>query len=152
MTKWLLSIVGVSFLGVLLDLIYPNGKTSAFCKSIFGIVAMIVLISPIFDIHLDKIKQEELVDENIINVINEARIDSMQREFESRLRSCGIDGVGVELDIIFVDNDMVIQNILIDSTNLVLTEKVTNINKYEVISKEIAQIVDIERERIVVYG
>lgn len=152
MTKWLLSIVGVSFLGVLLDLIYPNGKTSSFCKSIFGIVAMIVLISPIFNISIDQIKQEELVNEDIIDVINEARIDSMQREFESRLRSRGIDGVDVELDIIFVDNDIVIQNVFVDSTNLVLTENVTNINKYEVISKEIAQIVDIESERIIVYG
>ena len=42
MSGWLLSIVGVVFLGVLFDLIYPNGKTNSLCKTIFALVAVVV--------------------------------------------------------------------------------------------------------------
>ena len=44
MTKWLLSILGVVFLAVLLDIVYPNGKTNKFCKSIFGLFAIIGVV------------------------------------------------------------------------------------------------------------
>ena len=47
MTSWLLGIIGVIFLGVLLDIMYPNGKTNVFCKGVFGLFAVVVLITPI---------------------------------------------------------------------------------------------------------
>ena len=45
-----------------------------------------------------------------------------------------------------------IEKIYIDTTNLVLTENITNINKYVVIINEVSNLLDIEKERIVVYG
>ena len=55
MKAWLLSIVGVVFLGVLFDLLYPNGRTNTLCKSIFGIFAVFVMIGPIFNFDFENI-------------------------------------------------------------------------------------------------
>ena len=60
MSAWLLSVIGVVFLAVLLDFVYPNGKTNAFCKSIFGIFAMIMLIYPLVKIDISSLSHTSM--------------------------------------------------------------------------------------------
>ena len=50
-----MGIVGIIFLGVLLDMVYPNGKTNAFCKGVFGLFAVVVLIAPIIKLDINNI-------------------------------------------------------------------------------------------------
>jgi hypothetical protein len=50
------------------------------------------------------------------------------------------------------EDEFFIDKIYLDTTNLVLTENVTNINKYEVIIKEVSGLLKIDAERIIVYG
>lgn len=152
MTGWLLGLIGVIFLGVLFDLIYPSGKTNAFCKSIFGVISVIMIISPILNIDFENISEEDLTDTAIIETINNARIDALKSQIVSHLSIKGIDGVDVEIDINVENNDFEVENIYVDTTNLVLTENLTNINKYEVISNEVYNATQIERNRIIVYG
>jgi len=151
MTKWLLSIVGVAFLSVMLDIIYPNGKTNAFCKSMFAIMAVCVMISPLMTIK-NKDISVDLLDENIAATINSSKINGLTLQIENNLRNDGIEGVSVEIDSIVSNNELQIENILIDVSEIVLTENLTNINKYEVISQSVLKIVDIENERIIFYG
>lgn len=47
MTSWLLSIVGVVFLGVMIDVIAPSGKTNSIIKTMFAIMLIYVVLSPI---------------------------------------------------------------------------------------------------------
>ena len=47
MSAWLMSIVGVVFLGVMIDIITPEGKTNAFIKSIFAVFVVYIIVSPI---------------------------------------------------------------------------------------------------------
>ena len=61
-------------------------------------------------------------------------------------------GVVVKIDTNLTKEEFSIEKIYIDTTNMVLTENITNINKYEVIAKEIASVVGVELERIIVYG
>lgn len=152
MSEWLLSIVGVAFLGVMLDILYPQGKTSAFCKSIFGIVSVVIILSPIFKIDISSYKDNNYVNGEIVDNINEMQIENMCTSAEERLRIMGIDGLNVELETIVEDNEIVIENVFVDITNLVLTENVTNINKYEVVGKEVANIFNINIEKVIVYG
>lgn len=151
MTIWLLSLVGVAFLGVLFDIIYPNGKTNAFCKSMFGIITVIIMVSPLMNIKKQNYKVD-LFDSDIASVINKSKINTLQLKIQNHLLSCGIEGVSVEIDGILSENDCEIENIYIDITELVLTENLTNINKYEVISQKVLEIIDIDRERIIIYG
>ena len=149
--EWLLGVIGVIFLGVLFDLIYPNGKTNAFCKSVFGIVSVIMILTPIFNIRFDSIN-EDFVDNSIIKSINEARCDNLKNQIINYLSSKKIDGVDVEIFLNVKNNEFDIENIYVDATNLVLTENITNINKYEVISNEVFNVTKIDKDRIIVYG
>ena len=54
MTAWILSIIGVVFLGVLFDVICPGGKTNSFIKSIFSIIFMYVVMTPIIRLVSDE--------------------------------------------------------------------------------------------------
>ncbi|MGN0960866.1 MAG: hypothetical protein ACI4PF_01550 [Christensenellales bacterium] len=152
MTSWLLGIVGVVFLGVLFDLVYPNGKTNAFCKSIFGVISVIMIISPILKLDFDNIDANNYIDSGLLDNINYARVENLKTQIINQLSLVGIEGVDVEIESNMVDNEFQVENIYVDTTNLVLTENVTNINKYEVISNEVAKAIQIDKERIIVYG
>lgn len=152
MTSWLMGIVGVVFLGVLFDLIYPSGKTNAFCRSIFGVLSVIMIITPILNINIDEMAEEDLTSVTLIENINKSKGEALRLKIISNLESCGVSGAIVEIDINMNNNEFEIENIYIDTTNLVLTENVTNINKYEVISNKVAEVASIERSKIIVYG
>lgn len=151
MTKWLLSVVGVAFLGVLLDIIYPNGKTNAFCKSMFGIMTICIMISPLLTIKKNEYKIE-LFDSEVVSTINSSKSEALKIQIENNLISDGVNGVYVEIESNLSKSDFEIENIFIDTSELVLTENVTNINKYEVISQSVLEIIDIDNERIIIYG
>ena len=52
-----------------------------------------------------------------------------------------------------MDNNVYqIQNVLVDTSNIVLTDFLTHNNKYEVIIQKISKLMEIEQERIVIYG
>lgn len=152
MRSFLLSIVGVVFLGVLVDIIYPNGKTNAFCKSVFGFFAVIVMITPIIKLinnaDFDYFIHESVVESNIIK----AQEDYYRLKIEKIISDHDIDNVVVEIEGNIDNNEYIIENILIDTSNIVLSENLENINKYEVISQAIITEFGIEKERIIIYG
>jgi len=151
MTSWLLGVIGIVFLGVLLEIVYPNGKTNVFCRGIFGIFAVAVMLSPIL-----KLKNIDFdvnyVDETLVNNINDAKENYYKIKIEQVLKNNAINGAIVELEGKTTNNEYEIENIFIDTSELVLTENLTNINKYEVITQTILETIDIDKERIIVYG
>lgn len=152
MKAWLLSILGVVFLAVLLDMIYPNGKTNAFCKSIFGVFAVIMLISPIFKIKIDYDNSTNYVDTVLTNNLAKSKNEYLKIRIENALKSKNINDCSVEIKGNYSNNEYEVENIYVDTTDLVLTENITHTNKYEVIIQEILNIIKIDIERIVIYG
>ena len=151
MMKWLLSVVGVVFLGVMFDLVYPRGKTNTLCKSIFGVIAVFVMISPIlkFDVNnIDNSIDTTIIDSTIMNAMD----SSYERKLLSKLKDMGIDGLNVEIEGKMFNNMYEISNVYIDTTNIVLEKNFENINKYEVITSETSKILNVLPERIVIYG
>ena len=49
MAGWMLSVVGIIFASVILELIIPDGKTNSFIKSILVIIFMYVVLTPVID-------------------------------------------------------------------------------------------------------
>ena len=152
MKEWLLSIIGVVFLGVLFDLIIPNGKTNNLCKSIFGIFAVFVMISPILKIDINSVFSNSVTENSFYDDVHKAREKVLLSIINERLTTCNIFGVNVEINSYFDDGQFVLENIYIDCSDLVLTENITNINKYEVIAKEVSNITNIDKEKVIVYG
>ena len=152
MTKWLLSILGVVFLAVLLDIVYPNGKTNKFCKSIFGILAIIVLISPISKIDFQNTSNDNFVSSTLNKNIQKSKDEYYKVKIENALGDDNICGVSVEIESNMDNNVYQIENVLVDTSNLVLTDFLTHNNEYEVIIQKISKLMEIEQERIVIYG
>ena len=152
MTKWLLSILGVVFLAVLLDIVYHNGKTNKFCKSIFGLFAIIVLVSPIFKIDFQKTSNDNFISTTLNKNIQSSKDEYYKFKIENALEEDDISGISVEIESNMDNNVYQIQNVLVDTSNIVLTDFLTHNNKYEVIIQKISKLMEIEQERIVIYG
>ena len=150
MNEWLIGIVGVVFLGVMLDIIYPSGKTNKFCKGIFGVFVIYVILSPLLKIK--SIEFDMNANSIYLNTFADLRKDSIGSQIETSLGVLRFQGVDVEIDGNIEDNEFVIDNIYVDITNLVLSENLANINKYEVITSEIKKITEIDDSRIIIYG
>lgn len=153
MSSWLIGLIGVIFLGVLLDVIYPNGKTNAFCKSIFGIFAVGILISPLLKLKsIDVNVSNDFVSEQLLMNLNASKENYYKLKLEKILVDESIQGANVEIQGNTEENQFVIENIYIDTSELVLTKNITNINKYEVITNIILEAIEIDKERIIIYG
>lgn len=151
MKTWLLSVVGIVFLSILFDLIYPSGKTNKFCKSIFGIIAIGVILSPILNLNFSGI-DGSYWDEQLVANINKSKAEVYAREVEYYLEREGFSRASVEVDYTLSENDFCVNFIYVDTSNVVLRENLTNINKYEVIAEKVSNQFDISEERVLVYG
>ena len=152
MNDWILGIVGVVFVGVLIDIITPEGKTNLFIKSIFALVFLYVLVSPIFKL----IKEQDLIDfsqffTTEISDENEQAMMEVKFNIENYLNDNGVKGVIVEVWG-YKSNDInIIEQINVDLTNLVLLNNNQHIDKYKLISELIIDVVNVDMENIV-YG
>ena len=152
MNKWLLGIVGVVFIGILIDFIAPNGKLNKLIKGVFGIIATFVIISPIFNFDLSVYDSVQIEDTSLIEDINKSKVKAIEDMVVLTLKNKGFDGIDVEISINSDIIDLTYDNVYIDCSELVLSEELVNINKYEVIIDEVANILSIDKERIIVYG
>ncbi len=153
MNAWVLGIVGVVFLGVMVEIVVPNGKTNVFIKSIFAIVFMYVVVSPI----LKLVKNNDLIDlKTIFNVQSddeelEQRTFELKCQIENHLNNNGVEGVEVTVAGHSTNDDIIIDEISVNIANLVINKKDEHIDKYRLITGLIMEVVNIDEERIV-YG
>lgn len=152
MSKWLLGIVGVVFLGILIDVLTPNGKLNKLIKGVFGIIATFVIIAPIFKIDMIDFDFTQIEDATLIENINKEKIKASEEMVELTLKNKGFDGINVEISINPDFVGLIYDSVYIDCSELVLSEEHMNINKYEVIVDDVANILNIDKERIIIYG
>lgn len=151
MSAWLLSVIGVVFLAVLLDFVYPNGKTNAFCKSIFGIFAMIMLIYPLVKIDISSLSQTSLSYISLEEEIRKSKDEYYRLKLENTFSNENIIGVSVEIDSKMKNNDYYISNVFVDISSIVLSQDLEHKNKYEVIEELILKTINVDKENIIIY-
>ncbi len=151
MSAWLLSVIGVVFLAVLLDFVYPNGKTNAFCKSIFGIFAMIMLIYPLVKIDISSLSQTSMSYISLEEEIRKSKDEYYRLKLENTFSNENIIGVSVEIDSKMKDNDYYISNVFVDISSIVLSQDLEHKNKYEVIEELILKTINVDKENIIIY-
>ena len=151
MSAWLLSVIGVVFLAVLLDFVYPNGKTNAFCKSVFGIFAMIMLIYPLVKIDISSLSQTSMSYISLEEEIRKSKDEYYRLKLENTFSNENIIGVSVEIDSKMKDNDYYISNVFVDISSIVLSQDLEHKNKYEVIEELILKTINVDKENIIIY-
>jgi stage III sporulation protein AF len=154
MTAWIISIVGIVLLGVLIEIIIPDGKTNGFIKSIFSIIFMFVVISPIIKL----INKSDTIDltniefnESKNNNLTEQKLTEIKFQIENHLRENGVEGADVEVMGYSTNKDIIINQINVEVNNLVILNKDEHINKYKLITKLIKEKVEVD-EKNIVYG
>ena len=138
MSSYILSIVGVVFLGVLVDVIMPEGEMNKFIKGAFALVAVFVIVSPAV-----KLFNSDFDIENIFYNQTSIHTDSdfldattkqMQKELETvlkvKLQDAGFDNVQVEIVCDLSNNVLEIKKVYIDISKMVINTNMTHINKY----------------------
>lgn len=158
-SMYLLSIVGVVFLIVIVDLILPDSKISKYIKSIAAVFVVAVIASPIINLVNSNwdwkslfVNSEYQVDENVLNNINQQNIEVLEKELVEYLETQRIKGVEIMISASFTNNEPKINYIYVNLCDLVINENLEHIDYYTKIKELITQQINIEEEKIIIYG
>lgn len=158
MTAYILSIIGVVFLGVLVDVILPEGDMNKYIKGMFGIVALFVIVSPINKILNNNINIEDvfyntsatIVDKDFLEATNNQIKNQIEASLETQLLNAGFKNINVELECNLSAEQFEIKKVIVDISKMVINQNMTHINKYTEIKKVVINFVDVEEENVVI--
>ena len=152
LSSWLLSIIGIVFIGVLSDAIVTNTKMKKTVKTIVSIFIILTILKPlsIFDIKKLNIFNSTsfATDNTFIETYEDVKIEKLKTDIKNSLKENGYDSIEISIEL---EKNKKINTIYVDLGRLVLIDKSLNINKYTNIIAIIKQFVDIDREHIVFY-
>ena len=158
--EWIIKIVGLGALGVLLDVILPEGETNKYIKGIFGIVTVFVLFSPLPDLLKIKVDIDDIflkssetieIDDSYTYYVYEKKWEQTERTLsayftEKYSTECAVDIKFVEscpekIDVVY----FYFKNLVIEGSET---------NKYRVeVVKEVGEWLNVNDGQVVVrYG
>ena len=105
MSAWLIGIVGVVSLGVLIEIILPDGENTKYIRGIFSIVVIFVIISPLpkmlkgdfFKEFVGENNAQIEIDEEYYNSMKESIHKSVIDGIEDQLASNGYENIQFEV-------------------------------------------------------
>lgn len=101
MTGWIMSIVGVVVVGVLIDVLTPEGENSKYVKGVYALIVVLVVASPIAkalksDVDFSKYFDASFdADGAFVEYVNDDRKESDEQKITNSLRIRGYDGAEV---------------------------------------------------------
>ncbi len=94
MSGWLLGIVGIICLGLLLEIVLPEGQTTKYVRGAFSLLVIFVVIAPLpkifggdIDLAFDDIGYD--VDENFVHSVSMKYTDTLEENIEIILKESG---------------------------------------------------------------
>ena len=159
-TGWIVSIVGVVVLGVLIDIILPEGQMQKYIKSIFSVIVVLTMVSPLFNIEIGNINFDQFIynessvelNQNYLNNYNEDYKTSLQNLLEENLKENGFGGVKVEITYNLSNNNFEIEKVVLDIKKLVINTNQVHIDKYKEIRAITVKLLNVEEDVVVIYG
>lgn len=113
MNAWIISIVGVVVLGVLVDVMLPEGNTAKYIKGVFGLIALAVMIAPLPKLFNKEFNFESLIGENTAQIQTDNNfIKDIMADYKSKIvdkieKVLDDEGVEYEYVIVYLDNTQV---------------------------------------------
>lgn len=110
MSAWLISIVGVVSLGVLIEIVLPDGDNTKYIRGIFSIIVIFVIISPLpkmmkgdfFKEFASEDGAQIEIDEDYYQAVRDSIHQSVIDGIKEKLSSNGYENV--EFDVTFDEN------------------------------------------------
>lgn len=154
--SYVLSIVGIVLLGVLIDVIMPDGEMNKYIKGVFSLLALFIIISPVqklfnnnFDfnnIFYDNKAVE--TDSDFLDATKKQIKNQLERSLMARYKNAGFDNIKVEIKCDMSNNVLDIKKVMIDISNLVMSEDLSHINKYTEIKKVAMNFLNLEESDV----
>lgn len=155
---YVLSIVGIVFLGVLVDIIMPEGDMNKFIKGLFSIIALFVIVSPVQKIFNKDFDVDEIIyDKTAVQMDEdylEATTKQMKNELEItlcvKLKDAGFDNVKVEISCDMSNNVFQIKKVILDISKMVINTNIPHINKYTEIKQVVTNYLNVEESDVII--
>ena len=152
MQQWILSIIGIVFVLLILDLILPSGSCKKIIQSVISIFFLCIFFSPLKSFISKTTSTEFSIDRGLYTTINLAKVQSIIDRILNELRSSGINDVNVDIVTNTANIDLDIKYVYVDVSNLSLSEDSQHINTNEVIKSVVIKISKIDEEQVIIYG
>lgn len=153
MSEWILSIVGIVFIGVLIEIIMPDGKLNSFIKHIFGLFVLFVVVCPVADFcnkTENSFNEDIVLDSNYLYNVNLNKVEEIERTIIETFESKGINFVSVIVNANVFSDEFKIDSIYVDVANA--KYDLDKDDLYVVIRSTLVEMVDILEENIKIYG
>ena len=154
MAGYILSILGIVVAGIFIDILVPSGNINKYIKSVFGIFVLAVIIAPVVkfvanskNISVEITGQE--VNQNLLYYIFNQRVQTMQKEVQSRLEEKGFSNIDIKINFSIKDNVLSINSCEVNMKKLSISGEAEHINKYEFIRHVVNEITNLTDEVII---
>lgn len=155
-SSYILSIVGIVFLGVLIDVVMPDGEMNKYIKGVYALIAMFVIISPIQKLFNKKFNLDDIfydskaveTDSDFIEATNKQIKNQLEKYLLVKLKNEGFEKVEVEIVCEMSNNVLDIKKVIIDISNMVMSENISHINKYKEIKKVVTSFLSVEESDV----
>ena len=152
MQQWIISIIGIVFVLLILDLILPSGSCKKIIQSVISIFFLCIFFSPLKSFISKTTSTEFSVDSGLYTTINLAKVQSIKDGILNELRSSGIKDVNVDIVTNTANIDFDIKYVYVDVSNLSLSDNSQHINTNEVIKSVVIKISKVREEQVIIYG
>lgn len=101
MTAWIMSIVGVVVIGVLIDVLTPEGESNKYVKGVYALIVVLVIASPIAKALKSEIDFSKYFDEVVetdtafVDGVNGDRKDADEQKITNCLKLRGYENASV---------------------------------------------------------
>ena len=158
LSSYILSVVGIVFLGVLVDLIMPDGEMNKFVKGAFALIAVFVIISPVqklfksnFDIGEVFYNEQAIqTDADFLEATTKQMKAELEMMLKVKLKDAGFDNVNVEISCEMSNNVLKIKKVEIDISKMVINTNMVHINKYTEIKNVATNFLNVEESDVVI--
>lgn len=155
MTSYVAGLLGIVLLGVIIELLLPDGQMNKFIKGIYSLYVIFVLISPItafissgFTFSGFFTSIEFVIDTDYLNSIYISTDLELTTYLLESLYDEGISGVEIEISHITDEFSYTINEIVVNIKNLSIITDEPHINRYTVIIDAIKKYLYVEEEQI----
>lgn len=156
LSAWALSIVGIVLLTLIVDIVLPEGETNKYIKSVFAVITVFVIASPIPSLFNGNFNFDDFVAEENASAVDGAfleelfvqRAEAIEKELLQVYVKEGVDKV--EVDVIYSGDDMkfTIEKILLDIQKAVIVGSDKNINIKEKVLQATVKALDISQNKV----
>ena len=158
LTVYILSIVGIVFLGVLIDIILPDGEINKFVKGAFSLIALLVIISPVQKLfntndNIDDVFYNQSAiktDSDFLEATTKQLKSQLEITLKVKLKDAGFDNVSVEILCDMSENVFQIKKVIIDISKMVINANIPHINKYVEIKNVVIEYLNVEESDVII--